>query len=285
MIKGQTFSAPRCDPGLYVAATPIGNLADITLRVIETLASCDLIACEDTRVTAKLLRHYGINTKTIAYHEHNADTVGPKLIEKLAGSMAIAVVSDAGTPLISDPGFRLVEATRAAGHRVVPLPGASSPLAALVASGLPATSCTFIGFLPSKQNARRTELKRFHSSQETAIFFESPNRLIRTLSDMHQVYGPDRTICVAREITKLHEEIVTGTVEEVEAVFAGRSVRGEIVILVSPAVGVADLDPETVLAELMKSMSLNQAAAEAAQLTGLSKRELYKLALSVRDQE
>ena len=178
-IHNQEFTARHVEPGLYIAATPIGNLGDVTVRVLETLAGCDLIACEDTRVTAKLLRHYGISTKTISYHEHNANVAGPKLIENLKADKSIALVSDAGTPLVSDPGFRLVEAVRAEGLSVWPLPGSTAPVAALVASGLPAETWLFGGFLPTKQAARRARLDELKNVPATLMFFESPNRVTR----------------------------------------------------------------------------------------------------------
>lgn len=284
-IRGQTFKAASCAPALYIAATPIGNLGDITLRVLETLAGCDVIACEDTRVTAKLLQHYAIRTQTTPYHEHNAAIAGPKLLEQINAGNAVTLVSDAGTPLVSDPGFRLVEAARNAGIAVIPLPGASAPLAALVASGMETQSWRFYGFLPSKQGARKRLLQQFLHSRETVIFFESPNRLIKTLEDMEVLYGKERKICVARELTKLHEEIIHGTVPEILNAFKGRRIRGEIVLILSPDAHGNDHDPDALLAELLKSLSVSQAAAQAAQLTGLPKRELYQKALSMQEEE
>ncbi len=285
IIKGHEFNPPRIEPGLYIAATPIGNLSDVTLRVLDCLAGCDLIACEDTRVTGKLLRHYAIGTKKIAYHEHNADVTGSKLIEKIGAGQSVVLVSDAGTPLVSDPGFRLVESCRNAGLKVIPIPGASAPLAALVASGLPALSWTFAGFLPTKSGARKSILESCSNISQTVIFFESPNRLLKSLADMAEVFGPGRTVCVAREITKLHEEVVTDSISNLLARFSEGAVRGEIVLLVSPAGAAQARDTDDLLRELLKTLPVSKAAAEAAQLTGLSKRDLYQRALKLQDQE
>lgn len=282
-IKGTVLTALKPEPALYLAATPIGNLGDVTLRVLETLAGADLIACEDTRVTGKLLRHFGIQNKTVAYHEHNADAVGPELIKEVRAGKAVVVVSDAGTPLVSDPGFRLVSTAQAEGVRVVPLPGASAPLAGLIASGLPNESWTFCGFLPSKQGARVSTLQTWSNAGSTLIFFESPNRLTKTLDDMISVFGGDRRGCVAREMTKLHEEIATDSLQALSLHFASKQVKGEIVILIAPETQENTIDPESLLRELLETMPVSKAAAEAAILTGQSKRDLYQLALSLKD--
>lgn len=271
------------EPALYLAATPIGNLGDVTLRVLETLAGADVIACEDTRVTGKLLRHFGIQNKTVSYHEHNADDAGPKLIAQVKAGKSVIAVSDAGTPLVSDPGFRLVATAQSEGVKVVPLPGASAPLAGLVASGLPNESWTFLGFLPSKQGARISTLQPYVNSQSTLIFFESPNRLTKTLEDMNEVFGRERMACVARELTKLHEEIATDALSTLSAHFSGKTIKGEIVILIAPETKEKAIDTESLLRELLQSMPVSKAAAEAANLTGQSKRDLYQLALSIKD--
>ena len=173
-IRDQQFEARLVDPGLYLVATPIGNLGDITLRALEALAGCDLVACEDTRVTSKLLHHFNIKTRTVSYHEHNASVSGPKLIEELKANKSVALVSDAGTPLVSDPGFRLVTTAHEEKIPVIPLPGASAPLAALIASGISAETWTFAGFLPTKQGLRKTRLQELVQLPSTLIFFESP---------------------------------------------------------------------------------------------------------------
>ena len=284
-IKNQEFAAPHVEPGLYITATPIGNLGDITLRVLETLAGCDLIACEDTRVTGKLLRHYGIKTKTISYHEHNANVAGPKLIVDLKAGKAVTLVSDAGTPLVSDPGFRLVEEVRAEGLPVWPLPGSTAPVAALVASGLPAETWLFGGFLPTKQVARRKRLEELKDVSATLIFFESPNRLDKALADMGVVLGTVRKAAIARELTKLHEEISCGTLGELATRYSDKKTRGEIVIVIAPPDDASQThDIEALLRELLEQMPVSRAAAEAAELTGLPRRELYTIALAIRDQ-
>ncbi len=185
------------EPGLYIVATPIGNLGDITIRALETLAACDVLACEDTRITRRLLDRYGIRARPVAYHEHNADSAGPKLIAALKEGKTVALVSDAGTPLVSDPGFRLVRIAREEGLRVIPIPGASAPLAALAASGMPSDDFRFIGFLPAKDAARRARLAELAHLPSTLIAFESPARLKAALDAMSDVFGPERLVTVA----------------------------------------------------------------------------------------
>ena len=284
VVKGQIITAPAAAPALYLVATPIGNLADISLRALETLASADIIACEDTRVTGKLLRHYGITGKLIAYHEHNAGRAGPMLISELKDGKSIALVSDAGTPLVSDPGFQLVQNARSQGLDVVPIPGASAVLAALVASGLAGASWKFCGFLPSKQSQRKTELNKHAAETATLVFFESPNRLQNCLEDMVEVFGEKRNACVARELTKLHETIITEQLGNLACRFSDTKVKGEIVILIAPASEDTIQDTNALLRELLETMSVSKAAAEAAQLTGLSKRELYQAALTLKEE-
>ena len=271
------------ETGLYLAATPIGNLGDITLRVLEALAATDLVACEDTRVTGKLLKHFSIRAKMIAYHEHNAEVVGPKILEKIRAGESVVLVTDAGTPIVSDPGSRLVSAAREENLNVVPLPGASAPLAALVASGLTSETWTFHGFLPSKSNARNTIFEACANSSETHIFFESPNRLIKTLEEMKETLGGDREVCVARELTKMYEQITTCSIEEMLSIYKSRAaIKGEIVLLVSPVSKEHSVDPEALLVELLSRMSVSKAAAEASALTGIAKRELYQRALRLK---
>lgn len=283
------FPARAIEPGLYVVATPIGNLGDITLRALEVLASAELIACEDTRMTARLLQRYGITAQTTAYHEHNAARVGPKLIETLKGGAAVALVSDAGTPLVSDPGFRLVEAARAEGIAVWPVPGASSAIAALTASGLPADSFFFDGFLPSKASQRIRRLDVLKAVPASLIFFESPNRLVASLADIAAALGPDRQVAVCRELTKMHEEVRRGSATELAEHFGDNAPRGEIVIVVGPpgeASEPMDADAvRAVLTELMVTHSPSRAAALAAIETGLPKRDLYQLAMELGGKE
>ena len=284
-VAGQPIPAGSLDPGLYVVATPIGNLGDITIRALSTLAAADLIACEDTRVTGVLLRHYGISNRLVAYHEHNAERQRPRLLATLAEGKSVAVVSDAGTPLISDPGFRLVNQALAAGYRVVPLPGASAVLSGLVACGLPSDAFLFAGFLPAKEAARRKRLGSLVATPATLIFFESPRRLARCLVDIAEVLGPDRRCAVARELTKVYENVRRGTVGELAALYRNEAApKGEIVVLVGPPADdrPASEDIDALLVELLNAHSLREAASEAAERTGLGRRDLYQRALALK---
>jgi len=287
-ISGYRRSKPAAGtlaPGLHLVATPIGNLADITLRAIETLAAADLIACEDTRVTAKLLRAHGITTRTTPYHEHNADRAGPDLLRRLEDGQAIALVSDAGMPLISDPGLKLVRRAAASGVRVTVVPGPSAPLAALVLSGLPSDRFLYTGFLPTRQAARRAELERLASIEATLVVFESPRRLAASLDDMERILG-HRDVCVARELTKLHEEVRRGTLADVAAHYrAAAAPKGEVVVVIGPpAKDAATIDWPEIDARLMaaiESMSVRDAAAMVAEACGVKRREAYARALDL----
>lgn len=281
-VKGQRFSAGPLDTGLYIVATPIGNLGDITLRALETLAAADVIACEDKRVSAKLLNHFSIRSQLTSYHEHNADKAGAELLAALGEGQPVALISDAGTPLISDPGYRLVTQARQAGHPVYPIPGASSVMAALSAGGLPTDRFFFEGFLPAKAAARAKRLQELAAVPATLVLFESPNRLNAALAAISETVGADRQIRICRELTKLHEEIAAGSAGELAMEWSTRQVKGEIVILIEPAPPRDDqVDPEEVLADLLKTMSVSRAASEAVTLTGLPKREMYQLALKL----
>lgn len=288
IVGGHEIAAPPLEPGLYIVATPIGNLGDITIRALETLAACDVLACEDTRVTRRLLDRYAIRAKPVAYHEHNADAAGPKLIAALQAGKTVALVSDAGTPLVSDPGYRLVATARDEGIRVIPIPGASATLAALAASGLPSDDFRFIGFLPQKDQARRTRLADFIHEPSTLIAFESPNRLQATLAAVAEIFGPDRMVTVARELTKRFETIRTGKAGEIAEQFAPETVRGEIVLLIAPQPeGDTEWTPDrtdALLRDLLASMSVSKAAREAASVTGLSKSDLYARLLDMKDE-
>ncbi len=223
-------------PGLYLVATPIGNLEDITLRALRVLKGVDLIACEDTRQTKKLLDHYDISTRTISYHEHNEMTKAAELVVDLEGGAKIALVTDAGMPGISDPGFRLI--SLAIRHRVpvIPIPGASAFLAALVASGLPTDSFRFSGFLPAKRGERRTLLESVAASPRTQVFYEAPHRLIEALEDIVELLGPDRYTVIAREVTKVHEEFLRGRAADLLVTLKSRGeVKGEITLLIAKA--------------------------------------------------
>ena len=287
VLGGHELAAPPLEPGLYVVATPIGNLGDITIRALETLAACDVLACEDTRVTRRLLDRYGIRAKPVAYHEHNADPAGPKLLAELKQGRTVALVSDAGTPLVSDPGFRLVQSARDEGVRVVPIPGASATLAALAASGLPSDDFRFIGFLPAKEAARRARLAGLAHEPSTLIAFESPNRLAASLATIADVLGPDRPVSVARELTKRFETILTGEAREIRDRFATGTVKGEIVLLIAPAPDDrAEWTPEktdALLRDLLETMPVSRAAREAASATGLPKSDLYARLLELKD--
>ena len=219
VLAGRPVEAPRLAAGLYLVATPIGNLRDVTLRALETLAAADLIACEDTRVTRKLLDPYGISTPLTAYHEHNAAAARPKLIARLAAGEALALVSDAGTPLVSDPGFKLVRAAQDAGHAVTALPGASATLAALASSGLPTDRFFFEGFLPAKEGQRKSRVAELARIPATLILFESGPRLPRALADLAAGLGP-RDAAICRELTKLHEEVRRGDLAALAQTYA-----------------------------------------------------------------
>jgi 16S rRNA (cytidine1402-2'-O)-methyltransferase len=284
-LDGQRLRARPLSPGLYVVATPIGNLGDVTLRALETLAAADLIACEDTRVSRVLTDRYGISTRLTAYHDHNAERQRPRILAALADGKSVALVSDAGTPLVSDPGYRLVNAALAAGHTVVPVPGASAVLAALVASGLPSDAFLFAGFLPPKEVARRKRLAALAATPATLIFFESPQRLSASLADMASALGGGRQCVVARELTKTFETLRRDSLAALAAQLAEEPPpRGEIVVLVGPPQDEAPAaeDVDALLIELLKEHPVSEAAAEAAARTGLPRRELYRRALDLR---
>lgn len=273
--------------GLYVTATPIGNLGDMTERGKDILRRADAVACEDTRVTAKLLSAYGINVSTFPYHEHNAAEMRPRILDRIERGEAIALVSDAGTPMISDPGFKLVEEARARGLYIDALPGASAVTTALMLSGLPTDKFMFYGFLPVKEKARATAISDYATLPVTMIFYESPNRVVKTLEAMLQVYGPDRPIAVCRELTKLHQEVVQDGVQACLDDFAARDrIRGEIVIVVAPGekrqASVDDM--EDMLWEALTHMRVKEAAGYVSDLLGLPKRDVYQRALALKDE-
>jgi 16S rRNA (cytidine1402-2'-O)-methyltransferase len=285
LVGGTTVTARPLEPGLYIVATPIGNLGDITLRALETLAAADIIACEDTRTSRVLLDRYGIRTKTVSYHDHNQAVAGGRLIETLLDGKSVALISDAGTPLVSDPGERLGAQARERGIRVIPVPGASAVLAALTAAGLPAARFFFEGFLPAKSGQRRARLASLAGLDATLIFYEGPHRLSETLADMVTVFGEDRTVAVCRELTKTFEEVIVLPIRELSARYpAAANVKGEIVIIVEPPkeVGTSDRDVDALLQSLSREMSASKAAAEASRLTGLSKAELYQRLLDAK---
>ncbi len=283
-IEGQAFAAPPLAPGLHVVATPIGNLGDVTLRALRTLAAADMLACEDTRVTRILLDRYGISRPLLTYHEHNAAEQRPRLLAALAEGRSVALCSDAGTPLLSDPGYRLVLEATAAGHAVFPIPGASALLAALVTAGLPTDAFLFAGFLPPKEAGRRKRLQGLAAVPGSLVFYESPHRLAASLLDMAAVLG-DRPAAVARELTKAFETVRRGPLSALAAAFGEAPPKGEIVVVVGPP---ADEVPDeaavdALLRRLLAAGSVKSAAEEAAAATGLPRRDLYQRALALRD--
>jgi 16S rRNA (cytidine1402-2'-O)-methyltransferase len=273
------------DPGLYLVATPIGNLDDITLRALQVLKEVDRIACEDTRQTQKLLNHFAISTPTISYHEHNEQARAAELISLLQQGGRVAVVSDAGTPAFSDPGLELVRGAVAAGVRVIPIPGANAALSALIASGMDTDRFLYVGFLPAKPGARRTELETLAAaiSGLTLVVYEAPHRILDTLADVALVWGDSARVVVARELTKLHEELLRGTASEVRSELAARErVRGEIVLLIEarPPAQPAILSGKIVhqLSQLMEAEGLDEkdALKRLARERGVSKSDLYR---------
>ncbi len=286
---GQTWVPVRAaEPALYLVSTPIGNLSDITLRALETLAGASIVACEDTRTTRVLLDRYGIRARTTAYHEHNAGEAGPRLIEALKLGQPVALVSDAGTPLVSDPGFRLVGEAVEAGIRVIPIPGPSAVLAALTASGLPSDAFFFAGFLPVKDGQRRTRLTALKAVPGTLIFYESPRRLADSLASMAEELGQARPAVVARELTKTFEEIRRASLGYLAAHYAEADTpKGEIVVCVSPPseqeVVMDGADVDALLLKLARDMPAAKAAGEAAKMTGLLKQDLFNRLVALKD--
>lgn len=271
------------EPGLHVVATPIGNLSDISLRALATLAAADAILAEDTRVTRNLLAHYGITTPLIAYHEHNAAALRPQLLARLQNGAALALVSDAGTPLVSDPGYKLVADALAEGFRVSAVPGASAVLTALVIAGLPTDRFFFEGFLPQKSAARRARIAELAKIPGTLVFFESPRRLAGMFDDMHAVLG-DRPAAIARELTKHFENVRRGTLSTLATELQNEPPpKGEIVVLVAPADGSAPVlsesDLDTRLQAALESHSVKDAASLVAAETGLKRRDVYARAI------
>lgn len=277
-------AAKRPTAGLYVTATPIGNAGDITLRALDLLRAADVIACEDTRVTGKLLARYGIATPMQPYHEHNAAKVRPLLLRRLAAGEVVALVSDAGTPLISDPGFKLVQAAVAAGLVVTALPGASSLLAALCVAGLPTDRFLFAGFLSPKTVQRRRALDELKAVPATLVFLESAQRLAASLADMAAVLGP-RPAAVARELTKLFEEVRRDSLAELAAHYAAAGPpKGEVVVAVGPPLETEarTIDLDAVLRPALAGMRLKEAVAAVAEATGLPRKQVYARALAMK---
>lgn len=283
-IASYVVPVARARPGLYLVATPIGNLGDITLRALETLAGVDAVACEDTRITHRLMERFAIRTALTPYHEHNAAIARPKLLARLAQGEAIALVSDAGTPLISDPGFKLVREASLAGHTIIALPGPSSVLAALAVGALPTDRFFFEGFLPSKQNARRTRLTELSHIDATLVLFEAGTRVQETLKDVVAILG-QRDGAVCRELTKLHEEVNRGTLAELAAQADTLETRGEFVLVIGPPSKDAERMSADALDELLIASlaqhSVKDAVAHAVTLSGRPKRVVYARALEL----
>src|SRR3954471_4457356 len=286
-VAGHVLQAPKPVPGLYLVATPIGNLGDITLRALETLAGVDAIACEDTRITRRLTERYGISAALTPYHEHNAAVARPKILQRLAQGASVALVSDAGTPLISDPGFKLVREACAAGFSAFALPGPSSVLAALTVAALPTDRFFFEGFLPHKQTARRARIAELARIDATLVMFESGNRIQDTLRDLADLMGA-RDAAVCRELTKLHEEVRRAPLPELARSAGALETRGEFVIAIGPPAAAAGLMTEAELDEVLRSAlkraSLKDAVAHALELSGRPRREIYARALELARQ-
>lgn len=276
-------SAAEPAPGLYLVPTPIGNLADMSLRALVLLAAADVIYCEDTRHSRILMAHYGIGTRLEAYHEHNAEAQRPRVMQRLGRGQVIALISDAGTPLVSDPGFKLVRACIAAGFHVEGLPGACAAIVALTGAGLPTDAFHFAGFLPAKSAARQRRIGELKPVPSTLLFYEAPQRLTETLGDLASVLGP-RPAAIARELTKRHAEFIRGSLAELAAKTGKQDLRGEIVIVVGPP-GEAEADDDTIrerLEHALQSLSLRDAAKAVAETLRVPKQRVYELGLAMK---
>lgn len=279
-------SSPLSATGvLYVVATPIGNLADMVPRAVEALQTVALIAAEDTRHSSRLLAHFDIKTPAIAYHDHSDDQRTEHILQRLLNGEHVALISDAGTPLVSDPGYRLVREARQSGIQVIPIPGACAMIAALSAAGLPSDRFAFEGFLPAKQTARCSVLQSLANETRTLIFYEAPHRILETLRDIAQIFGAEREVVIARELTKTFETIRGGPVAEITDWVAGdpNQQRGEIVLLIrgasAPTASDMHAEAERVMRVLLEDLPIKQAASLGAKLTGLKKNFLYQWAL------
>ena len=287
-LHESTVAAPPLAAGLYLVATPIGNLRDVTLRALETLAAADVVACEDTRVTSRLFARYGLATPLIPYHDHNAAAARPKLLARLADGAAVALVSDAGTPLISDPGFKLVRAAQESGHRVTAVPGASSVLAALAVAGQPTDRFFFEGFLPARATARRERIGELAAVPSTLVMFETGPRIAATLDDLAAAFGA-RPAAVCRELTKLHEEVSRGDLAALAQRWRdGAETRGEFVVVIGPPAAdrpIEEIDLETMLRAELAASSLKNAVETVAKATGCQRRLVYQRALQLTKAE
>lgn len=274
-------------PGLYVVATPIGNLGDVTVRALALFGAADLIACEDKRVSAKLLSYYDIKTPLISYHDHNAKTAMPKLLEELSAQKIVALISDAGTPLISDPGYKLINECQENDIPVTSLPGASAVLCALTNAGMPTDKFLFCGFLPPKITARQKELEKSAKLRSTLVYYESPKRLIGTLNDILTVFG-EREVAVCRELTKMYEEVTKDKVSNVIAHYASKpTIKGEVVIVIAPPSKDQDVidDLDDALCKALEKLSVREAVAAVTYMTGKKRKVVYKRALEIAGNE
>jgi 16S rRNA (cytidine1402-2'-O)-methyltransferase len=284
VVAGHAIPAGPIEPGLHLVATPIGNLADVTLRALSTLAAADVVYCEDTRMTRRLLDRYAIKVPLQAYHEHNAQRMRPVILDRLKGGARLALVSDAGTPLVSDPGYKLVRAAIDEGLGVHVAPGPSAPLMALLLSGLPSDRFTFAGFLPNRSQARRAVLARLARHDASLVFFETAPRIAATLADIADVLG-DPPVALARELTKIYEEVLRGKASEVaEAIAARGGLKGEITLVVSPpeADQADDAEVDEALSTALVEMTPGKAASLIARRFGRPRRELYQRALALK---
>jgi 16S rRNA (cytidine1402-2'-O)-methyltransferase len=283
-VAGHLVAAPKATSGLYLVATPIGNLRDITLRALETLAGVDVIACEDTRITRRLTERYGIKAELMSYHEHNAASARANILERLAQGSSVALVSDAGTPLVSDPGFKLVREACAAGYTVTALPGPSSVLTALSVAALPTDRFFFEGFLPPKQAARRARLSELARIDATLVVFETGNRIQQALADLAEILGA-REAAICRELTKIHEEVAHATLAEFASNASEIETRGEFVLVIAPPTADArELTNEALddlLRDQLKHHSVKDAVAHAVELSGRPRRDVYARALEL----
>ncbi len=283
IIGANRYEAEPLSPGLHVVATPIGNMGDITLRALSTLAAAETVLCEDTRMSGKLMERFAIRTRLSPYHEHNAQKVRPQILERLTQGAAIALISDAGMPLVSDPGYRLVKEAVELGIPVTACPGPSAVLTGLALSGLPTDRFLFAGFVPQKQGERTRLFAEFARLKATLIFFESPHRIIETLDDLAAAL-PGRRVAVTRELTKLHEEVLRGTAEEIAAELSARAtVKGEITLLVGPPEGeeeVSAADLEAAITEALSAMPASKAASEVAKRFNLNRSDIYQIILA-----
>ena len=286
IIGAHRFEAEPLAPGLYVVATPIGNLGDMTIRALATLAAAEIVLCEDTRTSGKLMERFAIKTRLWSYHEHNAQKVRPEILERLKQGATIALISDAGMPLVSDPGYRLVKEAAELGIPVTACPGPSAVLTGLALSGLPTDRFLFAGFVPQKQGERKKLFSEFAKLKATLIFFESPHRIVETLHDLATTL-PDRHVAVTRELTKLHEEVLRGNAGEIAAQLEERAaVKGEITLLVGPPEGeeeVSETELETAITQTLAEMPASKAASELAKRFNLNRSDIYQRILARRE--